>query len=133
MQVIAALPIVAAAAFIALSVVVVIRRGRCASTTWRIPAALGALFFAFSAWAVQSEGLIGFWPEHTRSLWGNQIWFDLLLSIGAAWLLIVPRALVCRMHLLPWLALIVCTGSMGLLAMVARVVYLETRAVRLPP
>jgi len=38
------------------------------------------------------EAPLGFWVEHPRHLWGNQIWFDLLLAAGVAWALLVPRA-----------------------------------------
>ena len=43
----------------------------------------------------------------------------------AAWALIVPRARALGMRPLPWLALIVGTGSVGLLAMAARMLYLQ--------
>jgi hypothetical protein len=81
----------------------------------------------WSLHAVSSEGLAGVWHEHTRNAWGNQIWFDLLLAIGTAWALLVPRAKAVGMHLFPWLALIVGTGCIGLLAMLARCLFLERR------
>mgnify|MGYP001375965121 CR=1 FL=1 len=30
-------------------------------------------------------GWAGFWPLHQAGVWGNQIWFDLLLAVGTAW------------------------------------------------
>ena len=96
-----------------------VRRG------WLFPAGLSLLYLAFSLYAVAVEGPLGFWTEHTRNLWGNQIWFDLLLAIGIGWFLIAPQAKALGMRLLPWLLLVLCTGSIGFLAMVARLLYLR--------
>jgi hypothetical protein len=101
------------------------RRGR---RGWLWPAALSALFLGFSLATVLHEGPFGFWAEHTRNFWGNQIWFDLLLALGVAWFLLVPQAKALGMRPLPWLLLIICTGSVGMLAMVARWQWLRTRA-----
>ncbi len=95
--------------------------------SWMVPAALALLFFAFSLYAVFVGGPIGFWTEHTRNFWGNQIWFDLLLAIGAGWVLMVPQAKSLSMHPLLWLMLILCTGSIGYLAMLARLLYLREK------
>ncbi|MCU0888779.1 MAG: hypothetical protein MUC64_12350 [Rubritepida sp.] len=95
---------------------------------WRVPAGLALAFLGFSLAAVLAEGPLGFWPEHTRNLWGNQIWFDLLLAAGVAWALMLPRARAAGMRPLPWLPLILGTGSIGLLAMLARLLQLEARA-----
>ena len=95
---------------------------------WLFPAMLSGLFLAWSLFAIVTDGPLGFWTEHSRNAWGNQIWFDLLLAITAAWTLIVPRAKVANMRVLPWLALILLTGSIGLLAMLSRVLYLESKA-----
>lgn len=92
---------------------------------WAPPAVLAAAFLAFSAIAAAVEGPLGFWPEHTRNLWGNQIWFDLLLAAGCCWALILPRARRVGMQPWPWLVLILCTGSIGLLLTVARLLFLE--------
>ncbi|MCX5739995.1 MAG: hypothetical protein NTZ61_16160, partial [Proteobacteria bacterium] len=71
---------------------------------------------------------LGFWTEHTRNLWGNQIWIDLLSAVGIAWFLIVPQAKALGMRPLPWLVLVACTGCIGFLAMTARLLYLRDRA-----
>lgn len=94
---------------------------------WLFPAALSFVFLLFSLQAVLVEGPLGFWAEHTRNLWGNQIWFDLLLAIGVGWFFIVPQARAQGLRLLPWLVLIVCTGNIGVLAMLARLLYLQER------
>jgi hypothetical protein len=95
---------------------------------WMYPAVLSFAFLAYTLYAAANEGALGFWPEHVRNLWGNQIWFDLLLTTSIAWFLLVPRARVQAMSLLPWLALIFATGSIGFLAALARLLYLEERA-----
>ena len=101
---------------------------RAASPPWIVWGALSLAFLAFSTLAIVTEGPTGFWPEHTRHLWGNQIWFDLLLAGTVAWAALVPRLRKAGMTPLPWAALIVATGSIGLLAMFARLSYLEREA-----
>jgi energy-coupling factor transporter transmembrane protein EcfT len=40
---------------------------------WIWPLILSLLFLVLSVLAVVTEGPLGFWAEHTRNLWGNQI------------------------------------------------------------
>lgn len=121
------LPILAALLFLVSAVAIALRDGASAPQLWLLPAALSATLLGFSLIAVASEGPVALWEAHSRDLWANQIWFDLLLAIGTAWALIVPRARALGMRPLPWLALIVGTGSIGLLAMAAGMFYLDSR------
>lgn len=124
MQVVMAL--LAAAAFTTFATAVALNvRGLAPTRRWMPAAALSAAFAAFSVVTLIHEGPTGFWVEHTRNLWGNQIWFDLLLAVGVAWVMMVPRARSVGMNPLPWLVLVMCTGCIGLCAMLARVLYLE--------
>lgn len=92
---------------------------------WLLPAALSLAFLGWSIWAIATEGLLGFWAEHTRNKWGNQIWFDLLFAIAIGWWLIAPQARAMGMRIWMWLLLIVCTGCIGFLAMMSRYLYLK--------
>jgi hypothetical protein len=92
---------------------------------WLLPAAASLTFLLVTLRAVIAEGPLGFWPEHTRNLWGNQIWLDLLLSASIGWFFIAPQAKALGMRLLPWSFLIICTGSIGFLAFAAKVLYLR--------
>lgn len=96
-------------------------------SAWIVPAIISAGFFAWSLMAVVTEGPFGFWPEHTRNLWGNQIWFDLLIAVGIGWVLIVPAAKGVGMKLPLWLILVLSTGCIGVSAMFARLRYLQAR------
>ena len=95
--------------------------------TWLFPAVISVLFLIYSLITIQQEGVLGFWVEHTRTLWGAQVWLDLLLAIGIGWTFVVPRAKRMAMHTLPWMVVILLTGCIGLLAMVSRMLYLEER------
>jgi hypothetical protein len=95
---------------------------------WRFPAALSLVFLLYSVRVVFTEGPLGFWTEHTRNLWGNQVWLDLLLALGIGWFLIVPSARAQGMRLPLWFALIIASGSIGLLAMLARLLFLRERS-----
>lgn len=94
---------------------------------WQVPAVLSVLFLGWSVWAILAEGPTGFWPIHTANLWGNQVWFDLLLAAGIGWTLMVSRARAAGMNVALWLPVVPLSGSIGLLAMFARLLYLEER------
>lgn len=94
---------------------------------WQVPAVLSVLFLGWSVWAIVTEGPTGFWPIHTANLWGNQVWFDLLLAAGIGWTLIVPRARAAEMNVALWLPVVPLSGCIGFLAMLARLLYLEER------
>jgi len=94
---------------------------------WVFPAALSAAFLMFSAYTVASEGPLGFLVEHTRTLWSSQIWFDLLLGVSVALWWMVPPARSVGMRIPLWMVLVVATGNIGLLAMLARLWWLQDR------
>ena len=94
---------------------------------WPFPALLSLGFALWTFHAVSVEGLTGFWAEHVRNAWSNQIWFDLLIGLATAWTLLLPRARAAGMPVLLWLLIILCTGGIGLMAMVARCLFLEGR------
>jgi hypothetical protein len=123
-------PVAAAAAFVLFAMYTARRDASSVKGRWVVPAGLALAFLLFSLQAVFAEGPLVFWAEHTRNVWGNQIWFDLLLGIGIGWFFLVPQARAQGMRLVPWLVLIVCTGCIGLLAMLARLLYLQERSGR---
>ncbi|WP_219892505.1 hypothetical protein [Aquisediminimonas profunda] len=121
------LPIGALAIFLVTAVMAANGRQAAKPAGWRIPAAFSVLFLGWSLFALAQGGLGGVWVEHTRNAWGNQIWFDLLLALGIGWSLLLPRTRAVGMRPWPWLALLLATGSVGLLAMLARCFFLEER------
>ncbi|HRK17623.1 MAG TPA: hypothetical protein PK970_01590 [Hyphomicrobiaceae bacterium] len=127
MTLVQTLPWVAGIAVALLLAFLTSRDGKLGAGAWRIPAALSVAFLLWSLYAAFYEGVTGFWPEHTRNLWGNQIWFDLLLAATIGWWLILPRARAVGMQTWGWLVAVLATGSIGFLAMLARVLFLEER------
>lgn len=97
---------------------------------WLIPAVLALGFGAYSFWPVLVEGPLGFWDLHSSNGWGLQVWWDLLLAVVAAFFLMLPRARAVGMSSWPWVPVLACTGSIGLYAMLARLLYLERRDAR---
>ncbi|MHA7833739.1 MAG: hypothetical protein ACX94A_04560 [Algiphilus sp.] len=122
------LAIAGAVLFLAAAVTIAFKPSETPHGSGRVPALFALAFFAFSLVTVAVEGPFGFWADHVAGFWGNQVWFDLLLAIGTAWFLLVPHMRRLGMQPLPWLVLIGCTGSIGLLATVARYAYLEARS-----
>jgi uncharacterized membrane protein YhaH (DUF805 family) len=119
---------VLALAGVGVSLICAIAAGRGTIRSWWVPAFFSAAFLAYSLWPILTLGPLGFWPEHVSDLWSVQIFFDLLCSATVAWALLVPRARAVGMGPWPWLALIAATGSIGVLAMLARVLQRESAA-----
>jgi len=94
---------------------------------WLVPAVVVVPFAAWTGLAIAEAGLFGFWPMLTTSPWGLQVWFDRLLSVTAGFFLIQSRAREAGMKSEVWVLVVIVTGSIGLLAMLARTVYLERR------
>lgn len=123
------LPLAAAALFAVITIAALLAP-RNPKTDWKRPALLFAAFLAFSLYPVFKEGPLGFLPNHTQNAWGNQVWFDLLIAIGIAWILILPRAKALNMKLPHWLIFIMCSGCIGVLAMLARLYWLENKVLK---
>ncbi len=91
-------------------------------------AMLAAGFGAFTAVQIGQEGVIGFWTNHTQSLTGLQVWWDLIMCALIALFLIAPRARKQGMNILPWALFVGTTASIGLLAMCAQLFWLEQQS-----
>ncbi len=127
------IPAFAAAAIVAVCALAAVRTLKVdPARIWIIPALLSAVFFAGSLRAVATGGLLGFWTEHIRNDWNNQMFVDLLLSASCAYFLLLARARAVSMRVLPWFVTIAATGSIGLLAMLARMLFLEHKIAASP-
>ncbi len=93
-----------------------------------LAAMLSAGFAAFTAVQIWQDGIVMFWTNHTANLTGTQVWWDLLISVTIALFLIAPRARKAGMNVPLWTILVLGTASIGLLAMLARVFWLEQAA-----
>ncbi|MEM7780505.1 MAG: hypothetical protein AAF697_08965 [Pseudomonadota bacterium] len=93
-----------------------------------VAAALSAMFFSFSVVTIWADGILPVWTNHTTNLWGVQVWWDLLFAVGIALFLIAPRAKAVGMNMPLWVLLIASTASIALLAMCARLFWLERAA-----
>lgn len=90
-----------------------------------LAAVLSAGFAGFTAITIATEGVFPVILNHTANLWGVQVWWDLLFSLGIAYVLILPRARAAGMNLPLWTALILASARIALLAMCARLFWLE--------
>ncbi|MBP9113517.1 MAG: hypothetical protein KBF88_11965 [Polyangiaceae bacterium] len=90
---------------------------------WMIPALASLLFLAFTVQVVMAEGLFGFLSEHYRTEWGKQVGIDLISSITIGLFFAVAKAKRVGVRSLPWVILTVLTGSIGLFAFAARLLY----------
>lgn len=94
---------------------------------WRVPLVACVLFALGSAATIALEGPLGFYPAHSQSAWANQIWLDLLLASTVAFTTVSARLRRVGGTPLAWLPLVALTGSVGLLLMFSRVLFLEER------
>lgn len=95
-----------------------------------LAASLAAGFAAFTSVTIAAEGIGPVIANHTSNLWGVQVWWDLLFSLSVAYFFVLPRARAQGMNLSLWTALVLATASIGLLAMVARLFWLENAGQR---
>jgi len=110
-------------ATVAALVWIVSRRETIGSTA--IAAALAAGFAAFTTVTIAAEGTTQVVINHASNLWGVQVWWDLLIAASIAIFLIQARARAVGMNVALWAPVILATGSIGLLAMCARLFWLE--------
>jgi hypothetical protein len=90
-----------------------------------LAAALAGGFAAYSGVTIWAEGMLPVVINHSTNLWGVQVWWDLLFALTIALFLIAPRARAAGMSVPLWALFIVSSGSIGLLAMCARLFWLE--------
>jgi hypothetical protein len=119
------LPSIAVALLVATVLFTILKKPKAKNWVW--PLLLSGSFFAYSVYTISVEGIFGFWLNHTRDFWGNQIWFDLLIGIGTAFLVLLDRVRAQRMNPVLWFVVVLAVGSIGLLAMVSRLLFLEAR------
>jgi hypothetical protein len=94
-------------------------------------AAAALLFAGFSAFTgvqIAQEGVTGFFTNHSQNLTGLQVWWDLIMCALIALFLIAPRARAMGMNMTLWGLFVGTTASIGLLAMCARLFWLERQA-----
>ncbi len=121
-------PLFSAALLIGFFVLIIASNFKLGANAWLVPAILCIVFLVFSLFTIAQEGPLGFWPNHSETFWGNQVWIDLLLAIGIAIYFIAEQAKSLGLRVAPWLLLVLCTGSIGVLAFFARVLYVRERA-----
>ncbi len=90
-----------------------------------IAAALAGAFAGYTGVTIAAEGVMQVIINHTNNLWGVQVWWDLLISVALCLFLVAPRAREVGMNLPLWTLFVVSTASIGLLAMLARLFWLE--------
>lgn len=101
--------------------------GRTGNGRWEVAALLCALFMAYSLIPILREGPIGFVANHTTSHWGVQVFWDLLLALCIGLYLAAPRVRAVGMNLALWVIPVLLLGSIGMLALLARLFWLEQR------
>lgn len=95
-----------------------------------VAATLCVLFAGYTAVQIGMEGVTGFYTNHTQNLTGVQVWWDLLMCALVALFLIAPRARAQGMNVPIWAVAVGLTASIGLLAMAARLFWLEQASAR---
>ncbi|MFN8477931.1 MAG: hypothetical protein U0074_08980 [Kouleothrix sp.] len=120
-------PSVAALIAVVASLYLGAKSERVNKNVWVVPAFFAFVFLLLSLQAMLTEGPTGFWTEHVRNLWGNQIWYDLLLATVAALAFSLPQAKALGMRVVPWIIFTLVTGSIGLYSFIARLLYLRAK------
>jgi hypothetical protein len=91
---------------------------------WILPAVLAVAFVLFTIWTMVTTGQpLGFVADHTHSRWGAQIGVDLFNALGVGLYFGTVLSREYRFRIWPYVVLTLCTGSPGVLALAARVLY----------
>jgi len=93
-----------------------------------VAAVLAGLFAGYTAVQIGQEGVVEFFTNHSEDMTGIQVWWDLVMCVIIAFFFILPRAQKQGMNILPWALFVMSTASIGLLAMCARLFWLEKKA-----
>jgi len=95
-----------------------------------LAAGLSGLFGGYTAVQIGQEGVVQFFTNHSQDMTGIQVWWDLVMCVIIALFFVVPRAQKQNMNIVPWALFVLSTASVGLLAMIARLFWLENAAAR---
>ncbi|MEO1335701.1 MAG: hypothetical protein AAFV29_08650 [Myxococcota bacterium] len=98
-----------------------------AKSSWLIAAFASLLFLAYTLWVISVEGFIGLIAAHEANAWALQIFIDLVIALLTGLIMLTPRARRVGINVAPYAVLTVLTGSIGFLALVAHILFLETR------
>jgi hypothetical protein len=90
-----------------------------------LAAMLSAGFAAYTTVQIAQEGIMMFWTNHSQNLTGVQVWWDLIISVMIGLFFVAPRARAVGMNVPLWGLFVATTASIGLLAMIARLFWLE--------
>lgn len=122
--------VLAVLAYVAAAVIALLitqTKARPPSRIWLVPAVALVAFASWTAFAFAREDVSALLAG-AGSLWGMQVWFNLLISVTVAFFFLQPRARKVGMKSEVWVLLVVLTGGLGLLFMLAQMLYLESRA-----
>lgn len=123
--------LIALAGFVAAAVIMLLvtqTKGRVSWPGWLVPVVVVVPFAAWTGLAIVEQGLFDYLPTLLGSDWGLQLWFDRLMSVTAAFYLLQNRARAAGMKSEVWVIVVIFTGSIGLLLMLARTLYRERKA-----
>lgn len=102
-------------------------RERVTWPAWLVPLVVVIPFAGWTGFVIFAEGLKSFFPVLMETRWGLLVWYDRLMSLTAAYYLLQNRARAAGMKSDLWVIAIAATGSIALLLMLARTVYLEDK------
>ncbi len=105
---------------------IVIRNERIGSPA--LAALLSLAFGVFTLFTIAREGVEQVVFNHNLNFWGTQVWYDLIIAVSIALFFVAPRARAVGMNLWPWAIFVALTASIGLLAMIARLFWLERQS-----
>jgi len=95
---------------------------------WLVPAVAVVPIAGWTGLSVTEESLQGLVPAVIGSHWGVQLWLDRLVCATTAFFFLQNRARAAGMKSEVWVLVVIFCGSLGLLPMLARTLYLERQS-----
>ena len=93
---------------------------------WMIPAIVCILLIYWTVYSLIKDGIITLGSlSSVAETQANDCYLWIAISIGWTWIL--PQAQSLKMNGMGWAIFVLCTGSIGLSAMMSRILYLKER------
>lgn len=100
-------------------------KDQISALAWLVPTAIVLPIAVFTGLAITEMRIFDFLSVLVQSDWGLVFWFNGLVSVAVAFFLLQDRARAAGLKSEVWVLIVIFTGCIGLLLMLARTLHSE--------